>query len=117
MRDRRRTQRQPAYLGGTISFNHRLSEAECVVRNTSAGGARLELTTPFVPNEFDLVIPKRQAECRVRVMWRRDEQIGVEIAEDTAAEQPLTPAQAKQFERLERENRNLRHQLGMSDLR
>jgi len=57
MLDRRREQRYPAYFGGTISFNRRLSVADCVVKNTSRLGAKLVFhNTTFVPAECDLAV-------------------------------------------------------------
>ena len=72
MLDRRKEQRWPAFLGGTISFNRRLSVADCTVKNTSAFGAKLVFhNTAFVPDEFDLSIASKAIEYRVRTRWRR----------------------------------------------
>jgi PilZ domain-containing protein len=117
MLDRRREQRWPAYLGGTLSFNKRLSAADCVVRNTSPHGAKLALRgTPFVPDEFDLLIPHWHAEYRMRVKWRRHDHIGIEVVHCDISRQPTLIAQARRLKRLERENKALHTRLALSDL-
>jgi hypothetical protein len=117
MRDRRKEQRWPAFLAGTISFNRRLSVADCIVRNTSSFGARLVFhNTPFVPDEFELTIAQKNIECRVRTCWRRFDEIGVEIQERQPAERPaLSLQQARRLHRLEQENASLRRQLALTD--
>jgi hypothetical protein len=117
MLDRRREQRWPVYLGGTLSFNKRLSVTDCLVRNTSAHGARLALDgTPFVPDECDLLIPHWHAEYRMRVKWRRHDHIGIEFVHCDPSRQPTLIAQARRLKRLERENKALRLRLALSDL-
>ena len=49
---------------------------ECIVRNLSDTGARLETRFP-VPNTFDLVIDGDQYPYSCRVVWRRHNRIGV----------------------------------------
>jgi len=117
MLDRRREQRWPAYLGGTLYFNKRLSAADCIVRNTSASGAKLALHgTPFVPDEFDLLIPHWHAEYRMRVQWRRHDHIGIEVVHCDLGDEPTALAQARRLKRVERENKALRLRLALSDL-
>ena len=117
MLDRRKEQRWPAYLGGTLCFNKRLSTADCIIRNTSPSGARLALhNTPFVPDEFDLVIPQWHAEYRMRVKWRRPNELGIEVVEGELSEHPSKLARARRLKRLERENKELRLRLALSDL-
>jgi hypothetical protein len=76
--ERRKQQRWPAYWAGRIKFRRSAGVAECLVRNTSGGGAKLVVPGPvFVPREFELNIPKHGVDYRARVIWRRSEEIGV----------------------------------------
>jgi len=89
MRDRRKEQRWPAYLGATISFNRQLSVVDCIVKNTSVAGAKLVFhNTPFVPEEFDLSIPQHNIACRARTCWRHFDAVGVAL-DSRQAQQPI----------------------------
>src|SRR5215471_14114962 len=80
MRDRRKQQRWPAYWAGQISFQSSQSACECLIRNTSGGGAKLMLRgAVFVPREFELHIPKHRADYQAKVVWRRSEELGVTL--------------------------------------
>jgi hypothetical protein len=80
MRERRKVQRWPAYLGGRASFLSEKSTADVLIRNTSASGAKVVVhNCRFVPDIFKLTIPKWRAEYRVRACWRHYDEIGVEF--------------------------------------
>jgi hypothetical protein len=52
----------------------------CVVRNFSSTGARLEMALPsVVPETFDLVFDDARSTLPCRVKWRKDQAIGVEF--------------------------------------
>ena len=68
MIERRSHPRLRAYIGAQIVFNQRRSVLDCLVRNVSGEGARIEFTnTALVPEAFDLVMPSREQTRRVRV--------------------------------------------------
>lgn len=80
MRERRKVQRWPAYLGGRASFLSEKSTADVLIRNTSASGAKVVVhNCRFVPDNFKLTIPKWRAEYRVRACWRHYDEMGVEF--------------------------------------
>ena len=80
MLERRKRQRWPAYWAGRISFKRSRAAAECLIRNTSANGAKLVLGGEiFVPREFELNIPKQRADYRAKVIWRRSEEVGISL--------------------------------------
>jgi hypothetical protein len=80
MQDRRKRKRWPAYWAGRISFKSSQSACECLIRNTSDGGAKLRLRgAVFVPREFELHIPKHRADYQAKVVWRRSEELGVTL--------------------------------------
>src|SRR5882757_8772387 len=68
--------RRRVLKAGTISFGG--GAIDCIVRNLSATGAALEVTTPlFIPDRFTLVIPSEQWKRQCRVAWRKEKRIGV----------------------------------------
>jgi hypothetical protein len=75
--EKRTTPRQRTLKKGRIVFNDGRSTIECAVRNLSAGGAKLEVTSSIgVPNDFDLLMADGSTK-RCRVAWRKLTEIGV----------------------------------------
>jgi hypothetical protein len=113
MLDRRKEERSPSYLGGKITTGRRLVAFDCVVRNTSGGGARLVLShTTLLPDEFELHIPLRNTACRVRACWRDEHHVGVQVVPLEARQAPISFAQARRIKRLQEENSRLKRLLG-----
>jgi hypothetical protein len=68
--------RQRILKAGSIEFSG--STIDCVVRNISATGAAIEVASPVgIPAEFNLVISGNIAKRPCRVVWVRDNRIGV----------------------------------------
>jgi hypothetical protein len=62
---------------GRIQFGG--GSIDCTLRNLSATGAALDVTSPLgIPTEFVLVIGSDQRPCRV--VWRKEKRIGVTFA-------------------------------------
>jgi hypothetical protein len=117
MRERRRHQRWPAYLGGRASFFHGQASADFVIRNTSENGAKLVVHGgDFVPEEFELSIPQRDTVYRARACWRGPDVIGVELqpltertADDESTVVPLSLM--RRIRRMETENSVLKRRI------
>ncbi|SFN13484.1 PilZ domain-containing protein [Pleomorphomonas diazotrophica] len=78
MLDRRREHRGRTYLGGQVAFNNRWCTVDCLVRNMSQGGARIEFPEPvLLPSDLELLIPLKGHSRRVRVMWKQAKALGV----------------------------------------
>jgi PilZ domain-containing protein len=90
MLDRRQTIRPRVYYGGLIAFNTRNSTMECVVRNFSDLGAKVEFeNTALLPDEVDFVI-RRRALCRQAwIVWRRDNQAGLAFRHPRPSSAPI----------------------------
>jgi len=87
MQERRKQQRSRVFWEGKVSFNRRQSVLDCVVRNMSDTGAKLAVTeSAFVPREFELVVPKRDAAYQARIIWRQSDEVGIEF--ETAKAKP-----------------------------
>ena len=90
MAERRANTRQRTFLSGRITFNNGNSSEDCLVRELSADGARVELLYPHTPEAFELTIPARAFRAGARVAWRNGARLGVALtpAEPTAAKPP-----------------------------
>jgi hypothetical protein len=76
--ERRACGRPRSLKGGLLRFNRGYGTMECVVRNLSAGGARLVFGDAVaVPARFELRIGTDGAWRPALVRWRRDDQVGV----------------------------------------
>ena len=74
MGDNRIASRQRVLKGGTIEFGG--GAITCTVRNISATGAALDVTSPVgIPAQFTLVTKGSHLPCRV--VWRKEKRIGV----------------------------------------
>ena len=82
MLERRQRVRQRSLLGARIEFN-RTQTHDCVIRNYSAKGARLECSASvLVPKHFNLFIHAYRERRPVRLMWRNESAIGVSFSAD-----------------------------------
>ncbi|WP_406854453.1 hypothetical protein [Alsobacter sp. KACC 23698] len=87
-------------------FDHGRNSIECVIRNLSAGGARLQISPAvMVPSRFELVDGKSGQRRMVRQVWRAGDLMGV--AFETAPEAPPRPTPADD-ETLRQENAALK---------
>ena len=86
MLERRREPRQVAFWNGKIGYNQRKFRMSCLVQNVSNSGAKLTVSYGSdVPDDFCLTIPRREVAYFVKVRWRKQEAIGVEIKSGTPA--------------------------------
>lgn len=87
MNERRITPRKRSFLKGTVYFNNRMSSIECVVRDFSDLGARLEFpTTVTLPDSLELYIPTRDQTLLAQVRWRKDAEAGIAFDAGSAGE-------------------------------
>jgi hypothetical protein len=77
-RDGRRSDRMRTFMAAKVSFSNGQSTLDCTIRNISDGGAKLQISGGVtLPGEFDLIIPQRHVNRRVRLCWRNDDFCGV----------------------------------------
>ena len=83
MEDEHRTSaRQRTMLRGCVYYDKHSASADCLVRDMSDGGARLELSENVViPDVLELYIPKKEETFHARVLWRRGKEVGVTYAD------------------------------------
>jgi hypothetical protein len=78
-----REHRRKAFKAGIIAYQNRSLTVDCVVRDLSSTGAKLQYQeNNMVPDHFTLTIPMegQRVECEVR--WRRSNLLGVVFVSD-----------------------------------
>jgi PilZ domain len=76
--ERRAGQRHRALKGGTLYFNKGYSSLECVVRDLSETGARIQMGETFgVPSRFTMSISGEDARVEASLRWRTSRNIGL----------------------------------------
>ncbi len=77
MIEKRTSPRHKVLKHGTLAFGGGGS-IDCMVRNISSGGARLDVANPLgLPRSFTLVIESDQLVRHCRPVWSSDVRIGV----------------------------------------
>jgi hypothetical protein len=100
--------RSRAFLEAHIRLQNRTMSMDCVVRNISLSGARLEVDPTFaLPPEFELEIPHRGAVVQCALKWRKDNAVGVKFLNSVGP--PMSAAEV--VEELRRENARLREEI------
>jgi hypothetical protein len=105
MNERRISTRKKSFLKGTVYFNNRRSSLDCLIRDFSETGARLEFAAAAtLPDVVELHIPTRDETLRAHIRWRRDTEIGVSFQDElTDRVAPASGDLGKRVEALEHE--------------
>jgi len=80
MQERRAVSRQRTFLKGVMAFNNGNSSEDCLVRDLTEEGARIELPHPNAPLTFDLLIASKSLRKAARVVWRVGGRLGLRFA-------------------------------------
>ena len=92
MAERRATTRQRTFLNGRLTFQNGNSSEDCLVRDLTDAGAKIELAHPHAPETFVLAIPSRGFQASARVAWRNGTRLGVAlVVASTAPATKRTP--------------------------
>ena len=111
MTDKRSAVRVRSFLRGRVVFNNGQSSMDCVVRDISSTGARLEFSEAVtIPDRFELYVPQKDTTYRVVLQWRRAGEIGVAIenGQGTGAPEASPDGSAARIQHLEAEVSQLR---------
>jgi hypothetical protein len=88
MIERRAVARHKTFIKGRIYFNNRLSSVDCIVRDVTDVGARLEASQSVaLPDAFELYLPAKDEHFRAQVEWRKGSYLGVSLSAEQAAKQ------------------------------
>ena len=106
---RRDSVRHRAFLKARI-LNQNRTTIDCIVRNMSLSGARLEVSQNFIlPTEFELEIPQRGSVLLCALIWRKDDAVGVKFLDSKG---PIRRAPtADSMKKIRRENAQLREEI------
>ena len=97
MNERRTLARHKTFIKGRIYFNNRLSSMDCIVRDITDRGARLEASeSVLLPDAFELYLPNKDEHFFARVEWRKGSHLGVSWTTDQAARYRSEPAPSEQ---------------------
>jgi hypothetical protein len=88
MRDRRDGARAKVMYGGVAEIGERGATCECIVRNISDKGATIEFSNvvQLPKEELSLRIARKGRSFLARVVWWRDNFVGVAFRAETPAE-------------------------------
>jgi hypothetical protein len=86
MRDRRESTRDKVMYGGVAEMGERGTTRECIVRNISDKGATIEFVVQLPKEELSLRIARKGRSFLAKVIWWRDNFVGVAFRAETPAE-------------------------------
>ena len=107
MIERRQSARARVIYSGVIAYDDRHSTMDCVVRNFSEDGVKVEFdNTALLPDELDLLIAKKSRAFDAKIVWRGDRQAG--LAFRSNANHPIPLDWARRLRASESERRKLK---------
>ncbi len=84
-KERRQGTRQKSLLRGLAYLGNSPSAIDCVVRDVSETGARLNFASPLtVPDTLELHIPAKGQKLRAEVQWREPNEVGIAFISEGA---------------------------------
>lgn len=76
--DHRHALRRRAFIAAKIVYQNGAVAVDCVIRNISATGAKIDVSESIVlPSHFDIVIPQKNVSHRAELRWRHGGETGV----------------------------------------
>lgn len=91
--------RRRALIAATIRYGGGAVTVDCVVRNISQTGAKIDVPEgASLPGTFELVIPQKNVAHRCELRWRRAGEAGIAFldAVESDGADPLDPIQSRQ---------------------
>ena len=112
MLDRRQNTRDKVIYGGVAEIGERGESRDCVVRNISENGARIEFNNAVrLPKEqISLTIARKGRSFLARIIWWRDNFVGVAFSSESPYELPGSDL-AKRLRKSEKKKRQLQRRI------
>lgn len=112
MLDRRQSARDKVIYGGVAEIGEHGATRDCIVRNISDNGARIEFSNVVkLPKEqMSLAIARKGRSFLARIIWWRDNFIGVAFSEEKPSELPPSDL-AERLRRSEQKKRQLQRRI------
>jgi hypothetical protein len=113
--DTRRAPRVRTFLQGRVSYGDGALSIDCTVNQLSDVGARVNLGSSFaLPDTFEIAIPQRDIVRRAKLVWRKDDQVGIEFIDSEESHAVHLPDDPwGRVKMLEAENAKLKAQIGV----
>lgn len=112
MLERRQYPGNRVYYGGMVAFNARNSTLDCLVRNFSQRGAKIELeNSAMLPDRVDFEVARRGLSCVARLVWRDQNAAGLAFSEEREMGDVVQLDWARKLRASERANRRLKFRL------
>ena len=104
--------RNRVYYGGIVAFNARNSTLDCLVRNFSPRGAKIEFeNSAILPDRIDFEVERRGLSCLARLVWRDQNTAGLMFSEEREMGDVVSLDWARKLRASERTNRRLKSRL------
>jgi len=98
MNETRGSRRTKSFLRGLIYDCRKRGALDCTIRDLSDEGARIAFSaTVALPEVIELDIPQRELRRQARVVWRRNDEVGLSFVEIDGAVEPAAPATAAEI--------------------
>jgi hypothetical protein len=91
MVERRSAARKKSFLQGRIYYNNQKSSVDCLVRDISERGAKVVFSDSVtIPDVVELYLPGKDEVHRVRLQWRKGDEMGLDFGqtEDAGKDKP-----------------------------
>ena len=107
MIERRHNARARVIYSGVIAYNERRSTVDCVIRNFSEDGVKVEFdNTALLPDEIDLLIARKGRSFNAKIVWRGETEAGLTFRANRA-NHPIPLDWARRLRTSEQERRKL----------
>ena len=112
MLDRRQNTRDKVIYGGVAEIGERGESRDCVVRNISENGARIEFNNAVrLPKEqISLTIARKGRSFLARIIWWRDNFVGVAFNAEKTSDSPDSDL-GERLRRSEQKKRQLQRRI------
>ena len=112
MLERRQSARDKVIYGGVAEMGEHGGSRDCLVRNISENGARLEFSESVrLPKEpLRLTIARKGRSFLARIIWFRDNFVGIAFSSETPYELPRSDL-ARRLRRSEKKKRELQRRI------
>jgi hypothetical protein len=112
MLDRRRNARDKVIYGGVAEIDESGATRDCVVRNISENGANIEFSNVIkLPKEkMSLTIARKGRSFLARVIWWRDNFVGVAFSAERPYELPVSDLEQR-LRKSEKKKRQLQRRI------
>jgi hypothetical protein len=112
MLDRRQNARDKVIYGGVAKIGERGDTRDCVVRNISENGASLEFSNviKLPKKQMSLTVAKKGRSFLARIIWLRDNFVGVAFSSETSSELPVSDIEER-LRRSEKKKRQLQRRI------